>query len=245
MGIMARKFTFFVISDSDTGSGFRQITLSRKMLIFSGIILLSCLSVLTISFYSYHQLLKDKSAYCLQLERRIEERDADLANQHRRIQSFAGQLKQVKTRLFKLDKLEQKVRTVARLDQKSKEPEDALEGIGGSMPDDLDASIPLEKKHNSLLREMNAQVDQVNKYVDQYQHGLKVLLEQLKHQQKLLACKPSIKPVEGRITSNFGYRSSPFTKRREFHKGLDIANRRGTTIKATADGIVTYAGRKG
>ena len=47
------------------------------------------------------------------------------------------------------------------------------------------------------------------------------------------------------MTSRFGYRKSLFAGRRELHKGLDIASRKGTPILATAAGVVTFAGKKG
>ena len=47
------------------------------------------------------------------------------------------------------------------------------------------------------------------------------------------------------MTSGFAYRRSPFTGRREFHKGLDIANRVGTPIIAPASGVVARTGREG
>lgn len=50
-------------------------------------------------------------------------------------------------------------------------------------------------------------------------------------------------PVEsGWISSRFGSRTDPFTGKRAFHSGLDIANKRGTEIYALADGIVTWSG---
>lgn len=49
-------------------------------------------------------------------------------------------------------------------------------------------------------------------------------------------------PVEGRISSRFGYRVDPKTKRREaFHRGIDIAARIGTPVKASSDGTVIMA----
>jgi len=52
---------------------------------------------------------------------------------------------------------------------------------------------------------------------------------------------PTLWPVQGRITDEFGYRRDPFTRKRTFHKGLDIAADTGTSIKAAAGGKVTYA----
>ncbi|HRR40698.1 MAG TPA: M23 family metallopeptidase, partial [Syntrophales bacterium] len=56
-------------------------------------------------------------------------------------------------------------------------------------------------------------------------------------------CVPSIWPVRGWVSSEFGIRQSPFTGRREFHKGIDIAADPGREIVAPADGIVVLNGR--
>lgn len=55
---------------------------------------------------------------------------------------------------------------------------------------------------------------------------------------------PSIWPTRGVITSKYGWRYHPILKKREFHKGVDIANKVGTPIVAPADGIVKWAGWK-
>jgi len=53
-------------------------------------------------------------------------------------------------------------------------------------------------------------------------------------------------PVEfSRISSRFGRRKHPISKKWKAHKGVDYAAVRGTPIRATADGKVVLAGRKG
>ena len=53
-------------------------------------------------------------------------------------------------------------------------------------------------------------------------------------------------PVKfSRISSRFGKRKHPISKKWKAHKGTDYAASRGTPIRATADGKITLAGRKG
>ena len=53
---------------------------------------------------------------------------------------------------------------------------------------------------------------------------------------------PSIWPVNGTITSNFGYRGNPIGGGTGFHEGVDIAVDYGTPVRVTASGKVTMAG---
>ena len=54
-----------------------------------------------------------------------------------------------------------------------------------------------------------------------------------------------LRPSAGRITSRFGWRIHPIFGTREFHTGIDIANRSGTPVLTVEDGIVRFAGWKG
>ena len=53
-------------------------------------------------------------------------------------------------------------------------------------------------------------------------------------------------PVKfSRISSRFGKRKHPISKKWKAHKGVDYAAARGVPIRATADGKIIHAGRKG
>lgn len=53
-------------------------------------------------------------------------------------------------------------------------------------------------------------------------------------------------PVDSEnITSEFGDRHHPVLKQMKFHRGIDIAGKKGETVRASFNGIVTFAGEKG
>ena len=51
-----------------------------------------------------------------------------------------------------------------------------------------------------------------------------------------------LKPIGGRITSQFGWRTHPIFKSKSFHSGVDIAGPNGGGIKASNSGKVIYTG---
>lgn len=60
---------------------------------------------------------------------------------------------------------------------------------------------------------------------------------------QFLAHKPDMLPVNGPVTSPFGWRANPFGGNgSEFHDGIDIAVPVGTPVHSPGAGVVTYAG---
>jgi murein DD-endopeptidase MepM/ murein hydrolase activator NlpD len=76
-------------------------------------------------------------------------------------------------------------------------------------------------------------------------HLIQAQLERVRsgaeRRQALAAATPSIWPVAGGLSSQFGTRSDPFTGADEFHGGLDISANAGEPVVATADGTVATA----
>ncbi|WP_404802779.1 M23 family metallopeptidase [Marinobacter confluentis] len=81
-------------------------------------------------------------------------------------------------------------------------------------------------------------------------------IEDREHQLRMLDIVSSQKKledelyVEGRpitwgwLSSKYGYRSDPFTGKRTWHDGVDLAGREGSDIISVAAGVVTFAGER-
>lgn len=59
-----------------------------------------------------------------------------------------------------------------------------------------------------------------------------------------VASMPTIWPVNGRVSTNFGSDRDPFKNTTRFHSGIDIAADYGTDIKASGNGKVIFSGYK-
>ena len=237
---MRKKISFFILSNNS--SPVKQLTVSRAILRFLGVLFAACLVFLTYVIYDYSDLKKTVSDH-RELQIMISHQSGEIAGQRNQIQKFADEITALKSKLIALNDFEKKIRIIANIEKTA--DQDSLFGVGGSIPDDLDTKIPLTEKHNSLMREMHEQTKQLDLASGKQQEGFESLLDFLQDQRNLLSSTPAIRPVKGWTTSEFGYRKSPFTGLREFHKGLDIATRMATPVIATADGIVSFTGNKG
>lgn len=63
----------------------------------------------------------------------------------------------------------------------------------------------------------------------------------LSQQRDLYVSTPKGFPVDGRVSSGFGNREHPRSGESHFHTGIDIAADPGRPVRATADGIVSFA----
>lgn len=237
---MRKTVSFFILSN--TGIRAKQFTLSTAFVRLLSLMMVALLGFTGYIFYDYKQL-RETVSNTKNLEQRLSGQTEEITIQRKQIQQFAGEINTLKAKLLALNEFENKIRIIANIEKSA--DQDSLFGIGGSIPADIDASVPLEEKHNSLIREMHEKTDQIGSATAWQADSFGALLNYLEDQINLLASTPAIRPAKGWKTSGFGYRKSPFTGLREFHKGLDIASRQGTPIIATADGVVSFRGNKG
>jgi len=92
------------------------------------------------------------------------------------------------------------------------------------------------------LKKLLDSLSEINSSGDGYKIDLSDAEEKLK---KYLDAIPTLWPASGRKNDSFGYRTDPFTGKKTFHEGLDISASSGTPIKASASGVVEFAGKKG
>lgn len=110
-------------------------------------------------------------------------------------------------------------------------------------------SLPLRHRDNGANIELADAKHRENALVHamlRLQQQLAILAEYEHANSEIVRHTPSILPLPADqfvLTSPFGMRTSPFTRAEDFHKGLDLAAPTGTPVYATADGVVSFAGR--
>jgi len=200
------------------------------------------LSAITYGCIDY-MILHSKASGKTQLEKKLKEQNNEVVMQRKQIQKFASKINDLNERILALNKIEERVRDLASIDQTGNA--EGVFGVGGSAPEGLDPHVELTQSHHQLIRDMHRKIELLDDVAYNQHTTFANLLDKLEEQKNLMAHMPAIRPAQGWVTSTFSYRQSPFTSKREFHKGIDIANRHGTLIVATADGVVSFSGKQG
>ncbi|MCX5783733.1 MAG: M23 family metallopeptidase [Elusimicrobia bacterium] len=120
-----------------------------------------------------------------------------------------------------------------------------LEALGGAgFEEKLDFRRIISKKASEISEGLFRQ--NISKVGEESKRALASFQEiawYVANQRNIYKSTPSMWPAEGRLTSSFGYRFSPFGgELDDYHTGIDISNDPNTPIYAPADGVVRHAG---
>ena len=99
-------------------------------------------------------------------------------------------------------------------------------------------------KHNNPLVGSAFTPIEFDKTLDEKYQKLADGLERWNGLRRLNEILPLGKPVNSRVTSNYGTRKDPFTGKPKKHRGIDFAGKIGTELMAVAPGRVVSAGER-
>jgi murein DD-endopeptidase MepM/ murein hydrolase activator NlpD len=218
-------FTLMIIPSRK--SGVKKISVPRVLVrnLFIAFVLVIFVTLYIV--YDYASIKRDRTEL-VRLREQTKEQSQQFRDLAMKIDRFAD-------RMEGLRQFDKKIRILSA-DQTSRDKKLPL-GIGGS---DKETRIKdlLGQDQQKLITEMRKGIAKLNEDANDREKSFNELLIFLREQKSILAATPSIWPVKGWVTSEFGVRESPFRSGVEFHKGLDISTRFGKEIFAPADGLV-------
>lgn len=230
-----KRITF--ISVPTDGSATHSVTVACSSLLIAVLLASSLIAGgIGLVYYSYSQIKKTAalSAQLAVQELRNRELREEMKNQAEQIEYLSNRVVTMEAALLTLKDY-------------SYEINELLKRIGVSGVEripQLDTAA-FNGKGGPLLQVVASKLDSIEQTVPEHQRNLREVYEALKKRIHRLEHTPSIWPAQGWVSSPFGHRVDPFTGRRAFHEGIDIANHKGTRIVAAASGTVTYAGYMG
>lgn len=152
-------------------------------------------------------------------------------------QSFETSIRGLEKQLLDFEERTRKLAIVAGIGIAGQEPEVGDGGIGG-IGGTGDLSLYSESEARGSLTTLQGRMAGLQGEIEKVQDGLE-------RQSHLANSTPSVMPANGILTSRFGRRIDPVTRRPANHLGIDISTAPGRPVEATADGIVVRAERIG
>lgn len=160
-------------------------------------------------------------------------------------------LEDLKRGLFRVEELADKLDTLVQSKSSAVKSETGIDApktdkqsLGGKVTGPQ-RTLPLGISIDTLIfRPLAQNIQSTQSKSDVLVLDLQTLLSKIQAHSSLLAALPVGKPVEGWVTSVFGFRVSPFTGANSSHQGIDIAAPIGTPVLAPADGVVIFSGVK-
>ncbi|MBN2332725.1 MAG: M23 family metallopeptidase [Deltaproteobacteria bacterium] len=232
------KYTIVLLRDGNHHP--RRISLSRTWLRRLFLLLFPPMAGLfigaVVAIFLYASNLESINGY-----EKVVQQAAEMEAQ---VDFFSHRIEQLTDRLAEIKESNAKIKVLANLEAHAGVVD--RQGIGG--PDHAVAVLTtdsLSEARRQVVERMHRDLQTLELQLADERQESNLLHDYLEEKKTLLNFTPSVRPVRGWVSSKFGYRISPFTGRREFHHGVDIVNRKGTPVIATADGRVKFAGVNG
>ncbi len=157
------------------------------------------------------------------------------------LDAMAHRLGEMQAKLVKLESMNERVSGLAGV--KPEELKLLQRGNGSAAPNAGPQGGPYVPLQRPSLEQLHGAIDQLDELADQHADLLTLLESRLFESRLTALMVPNGKPVDGPVSSGFGFRSDPFTGRTALHTGLDFPAENGAAIMAAAGGVVKTAER--
>lgn len=202
----------------------RIISLSRKKINFFKGLGLFFLLVLVVFLVDYFTMNVTREKYRELLEENEQYKQT--------LTSYEESISKLQSTIDTFEKYARKLNIMAGL--KSSDVMESSLGVGSGTEEQGQIFLP-----PSAPKDLNLQkVESLQQKADGIEKNLNILTTYFEEQALKLSGTPSVWPTKGWVTSPYGWRNDPFTGKRTFHWGIDIATHYGNPVVATADGVV-------
>jgi murein DD-endopeptidase MepM/ murein hydrolase activator NlpD len=226
--------TYTLMLVPDTHSDVKRYQVQKKWLI-QGLVVLGLLAITAVGLVVHYASVVVEASSNPALRE-------DNLKLKQELSVLKEQLKHIDSTLDRVERFDQKLRAMTLLS----DPQRNL-ALGPVEPKDL--STPsnefLRAKPTESAESLGQKLDQLSSAATRQEQSLQELQSYFLEQKSMLSSVPSVWPVRGWVTSDFGSRLDPYTSERVMHAGLDIAGEHGKQIVAPADGMVVFAGLEG
>jgi murein DD-endopeptidase MepM/ murein hydrolase activator NlpD len=209
-------------------SSAKKISLSGTLVTGVSIFLMGLILFVMYFSYDYIHIQRGQAELTRLKQQAVEQR--------KQIEGLVSKINQFASKMEELKQFDKKIRIMANIE--TGRDKEQLLGIGGPTSEENRLHSQMAADDKALIAGVRKQVDRMMDEALSREKSFAALLDFLKQKKSLLAVTPSVWPVMGWVTSEFGRRVSPFGSDQEFHKGIDISTKIGRVIQAPADGIV-------
>ena len=221
---MAKKYISIIIVPHNKAKS-RNIGLSDKTVRIAAGLGIFVFVALTVFLVDYFTMNVTRQKYRALLDENEQQRIA--------IAQYQQTVDKLQTSIDNYESYAKKLNVMAGL--KSEELIEGEPGVGGpGDSQEISEAGPPQTVDLGDLNDISQKADRITKNLD----TLTTIFENKALQ---LASTPTIWPTKGYMSSSYGWRDDPFTGKRAFHHGIDIATYHGNPVFATADGTVIQA----
>ena len=234
------KEDYSLVFFSGASASPKRFRLSRRLFRLFGYSFLITLFVVISTFIYFSQ----KYYYLANDEIELTELKRESKIRKVQAEKIAAQVKNFESEMARLGRFEKKLLVITALENSPKNIPKNL-GVGGSYGlSSYSLTTSLTHESNALANRLSNNLEHLTTQAKIKAISLQELDHFFKNQKSFLQSTPSVWPTRGWVTSGFGYRKSPFTGLQEKHEGWDIGARSGSPVRATADGVISVAGRE-